>query len=77
MNTSIKRNTLSTAVSAALLAAVVVPGMAMATPVAFELPTATVVGYVTVAVAFVSAVGAAVLGLIYIARAWKWGRKAG
>lgn len=43
----------------------------------FALPTSEVLGYIAICFAFVSAVGGAILGLIYLARAFKWGRKAG
>jgi len=70
-------NALKVAFLAMLVTAMSLPGFAMADDPVFALPTATVLGYIAVAIAFVSAIGAGVLGLIYIAKAFHWGKKAG
>jgi hypothetical protein len=51
-----------------------VPFSAMA---AISLPEADVLADIGVIVLFITAIGAAVLGLIYVARGFQWAKKAG
>lgn len=59
---------------ALLTAFALLPGMAFAQ---IELPTADVLADIVLIVAFITAVGAAVLGLIYVAKGFNWAKKAG
>ena len=76
-----KWSSLKAAVVGATVGALVVTNTAMAQAAGggFDLSAAQteVLGYVTTTVAFILAIGIAVLGLVMVAKAVKWARKAG
>lgn len=63
------------AIVGAVTAASLVPMLASAATL--PLPTADVLAYVAACVAFITVVGGAVLGMIYLAKGIRWARKAG
>jgi len=67
------------AATAAVLGSLFAANAAMAAPGGFNLAASQteVLGYVTTTIAFIVAIGTAVLGLVMIAKAVKWARKAG
>lgn len=79
MNVVSKLSAAKAATSAAIVGSLVAANTAFASPGGLNLASAQseVLGYVATTVAFITAIGIAVLGLVMIAKAVKWARKAG
>lgn len=60
-----------------VLALATLPGFALAGGGGISLPTSEVLAHVATVTAFIVAIGAAVLGFIFVAKAFRWARKAG
>lgn len=63
--------------TAAIVGSLFAANNAMAFTAGLTSAQTTVLGYVTATLAFIVAVGVAVLGLVMVAKAVKWARKAG
>lgn len=72
-----KAATLKTAMYAMVFSALVASNQAFALAAGLTTAESTILGYVTATLAFIVAIGIAVLGLVMVAKAVKWARKAG